>query len=154
MTAPRQYGLSCLCLLFPPFPGGAAEPGIDHKQQYRAYITLSCREPWQAFEAAETWAGVGGGPAAHHCAAMALPEAKQYDRAAQRLETLAASLAADHFPTPDNVWAQAANVRFLGGWAKSALRAIERALRDNPDAAGYLVDRGCNRVKLAINPPH
>ena len=64
MTAPRQYGLLCLCLLLPPFPGGAAEPGINHKQQYRACITLSYQEPWQAFEAAETWAGVGGGPAA------------------------------------------------------------------------------------------
>ena len=33
------------------------------------------------------------------------------------------------------------------GRAKSALRAIERALRDNPDAAGYLVDRGGIRAE-------
>jgi tetratricopeptide (TPR) repeat protein len=34
------------------------------------------------------------------------------------------------------------------GRAKSALRAIERALRDNPDAAGYLVDRGRIQAEL------
>jgi hypothetical protein len=110
MIAPRQYGLLCLCLLLPSFPGGATEPGINHKQQYRACITLSYQEPWQAFEAAETWAGVGGGPAARHCTAMALLGAKQYDRAAQRPVTLAAGLAADRLPSPGDVWAQAANV--------------------------------------------
>lgn len=31
---------------------------------------------------------------------------------------------------------------------KSALRAIERALRDNPDTAGYLVDRGRIQAEL------
>ena len=34
------------------------------------------------------------------------------------------------------------------GRAKSALRAIERALRDNLDAAGYLVDRGRIQAEL------
>lgn len=148
MSAPRQYGLLCLCFLLLPLPGAAAETGIDHKRQYRACIALSYREPLQAFETAETWAGLGGGPAARHCAAMALLEAKQYDRAAQRLEALAAGLAPDHFPLPGNVWAQAANVWLLGGRPESALRAIEQALRDNPDTANYLVDRGRIRAEL------
>ncbi|MDA1101758.1 MAG: tetratricopeptide repeat protein [Proteobacteria bacterium] len=157
MTASRQYSPLSLCLfLLPPLllpvllpvPGAAAETDIDHEQQYRACISLTYREPWQAFEAAETWAGVGGGPAARHCAAMALLEAKQYARSAQRLEALAAGLPADHFPSPGDVMAQAANVWLLGDRPNMALQAIELALQYDPDKASYLVDRGRIRAEL------
>jgi tetratricopeptide (TPR) repeat protein len=148
MIAPRQYSLFLLLLMLLPFPGMAAEPGIDHKQQYRACITLTYRAPWQAFEAAETWAGADGGPAARHCAAMALLEAKQYVRAASRLEALASGLPPDHFPTPGDVLAQAANVWLLGARPKLALQAIELALQYDPQKATYLVDRGRIQAEL------
>ncbi len=156
MPAPGQYSLFSLCLLLPtlllpimrPLPAAAAETDIDHEQQYRACIALTYREPWQAFEAAESWAGVGGGAAARHCAAMALLEAKQYDRSAERLEALAAGLATDHFPSPGDVLAQAANVWLLGDRPELALQAIELALQFDPDKASYLVDRGRIRAEL------
>lgn len=151
MTAARQYRLFLLLLLLPallPLPGTAGVSGIDHKQQYRACITLTYREPWQAFERAENWAGLGGGAPARHCAAMALLEAKQYDRAAQRLEALAAGLPPDHVPSPGDVMAQAANVWLLGSRPKLALQAIEIALQYDPDKATYLIDRGRIRAEL------
>lgn len=151
MPARVQYSLFCLCLLlaiFQIFPGAAAETGIDHEQQYRACIALTYRAPWQAFEAAETWAGKDGGPAARHCAAMALLEAKQYVRAAERLEALASELPADHFPTLGDVLAQAANVWLLGERPKLALQAIELALQYDPHKAIYLVDRGRIQAEL------
>ncbi len=152
-----QCGLFAFALTLSPGPAMAAETstntgaktgaetvsgGIDHEKQYRACIALTYREPWQAFETAETWAGLDGGAPARHCAAMALLEAKEYDRAAQRLEALAAGLPADHFPTPGDVLAQAANVWLLGGRAALARQAIELALQYDPDKAAYLVDRG------------
>ncbi|HJM90405.1 MAG: tetratricopeptide repeat protein [Alphaproteobacteria bacterium] len=144
-----QCGLFSLALALLPSPAKAAETnaktatgGIDHEKQYRACIALTYREPWQAFETAETWAGLDGGAPARHCAAMALLEAKAYDRAAQRLEALAAALPADHFPSPGDVLAQAANVWLLGGRPELALQAIDLALQYDPNRAVYLVDRG------------
>jgi len=156
MIAHRQYShlylyrlvLPWLLPLLLPFPGAAAETGIDHKQQYRACIALSYRAPWQAFEAAAAWAKVDGGPAARHCAAMALLEAKQYVRSAQRLETLASGLPPDHVPSPGNMLAQAANVWLLGERPELALQAIELALQYDPDKATYLVDRGRIQAEL------
>lgn len=152
MIARRQYGLLCLCLMLLPSlrsaPGAAAEPAIDHKQQYRACIALTYRDPRQAITAAETWAKRGGGPAARHCAAMALLEAKQYVSAAEQLETLAASLPADHYPSPGDLLAQAANVWLLGGRPNLALQAIDLALQYDPDKAAFLVDRGRIRADL------
>ena len=142
MRALKQCGLIILCCLVPPNIGRAADLSIDHARQYRSCITLSYREPWQAFEAAETWAALNGGAAARHCAALALLEAKQYDRAAQRLETLAATLPPEHRPSPSNVMAQAANVWLLGGRPELALQAIELALQYDPDKASHLIDRG------------
>jgi len=148
-----QCGLFALALTLVPDSAMAAETGaktsaktaaggIDHEKQYLACIALTYREPWQAFETAETWAGLGGGGAARHCAAMALLEAKEYDRAAQRLEALAAALPTDHFPTPGDVLAQAANVWLLGGRPELALQAIDLALQYDPKRDAYLVDRG------------
>jgi len=78
---------------------------------------------------------------------MALLEAREYDRAARRLEALAATLAADHVPSPGDILAQAANVWLLDGRADLALRAIELALQYDPDRAVYLIDRGRIRAE-------
>ena len=91
-----QCGLFSLALALLPSPAKAAETnaktatgGIDHEKQYRACIALTYREPWQAFETAETWAGLDGGAPARHCAAMALLEAKAYDRANEMVYNMA-----------------------------------------------------------------
>ncbi|MDE0943165.1 MAG: tetratricopeptide repeat protein [Alphaproteobacteria bacterium] len=152
MHPTRQYSLLILCLFLLPLSGevlGAAgkSTGVDHERQYRSCIALTYREPWDAFERAEAWAALDGGAPARHCAAMALLEAKQYDRAAQRLEALAAALPSDHYPSAGDVLAQAANVWLLGGRVDLALQAIELALQYDPDKAGYLVDRGRIRAE-------
>ena len=156
MSTPRQYSLLILCLLSLPLfsvPGGLADglaaenTGIDHERQYRSCNTLTYREPWEAFDRAEAWAALDGGAPARHCAAMALLEAKQYDRAAQRLEALAATLPSDHYPSPGDVLAQAANVWLLGGRVDMALQAIELAIQFDPGKAAYLVDRGRIRAE-------
>ena len=141
MHSPRQCRLLLFGLFLMPFVAMAAELSIDHKRQYRSCITLTYREPWSAFEAAEAWAALDGGAAARHCAAMALMEAKQFDRAAQRLEALAADLPPDHIPSPGNVMAQAANVWLMGDRPQLALQAVDLALQYDPDNAAYLVDR-------------
>ncbi|MBT4489351.1 MAG: tetratricopeptide repeat protein [Rhodospirillaceae bacterium] len=137
----RQYGLILICLLLLPTEGMAAEMSIDHKRQYRSCITLTYREPWKAFDAAEAWAALNGGAAARHCAALALLEAKQFDRAAQRLEALASALPPEHSPSPGDVMAQAANVWLLGGRLELALQAIDLALQYHPDNPSHLIDR-------------
>lgn len=142
MFRSRQYMLIICCLTLWPLPGRAADTGVDHRRQYRSCITLSYREPWKAFEAAEAWAAVDGGPAARHCAALSLLEAKQYDRAAARLEILAAALPPEHVPSPGDIMAQAANVWFLGGRITRALQAIDMALQYDPDKPSHLIDLG------------
>lgn len=143
MFRSRQYTLLFCCLILWPLPSSrAADTGVDHRRQYRSCIALSYRAPWKAFEAAEAWAAVDGGPAARHCAALALLEAKEYDRAAARLEILAAALPSEHTPSPGDVMAQAANVWFLGGRTTRALQAIDLALQYDPDKPSHLVDLG------------
>ncbi|MFP6771954.1 MAG: tetratricopeptide repeat protein [Alphaproteobacteria bacterium] len=135
MYCARQYLPLLFCLLLVPMAGGLADTGIDHRRLYRSCITLSYRDPWQAFQAAEAWAAVDGGPAARHCAALALLEAKQFDRAAQRLEALAAALPPEHSPSPGDVW-------LLGGRVERALQAIGLALQYDPDRPSFLIDLG------------
>lgn len=152
MFAPIQYGLLFLCLFLLPWPAAAAgartDTGVDHEREYRACIALTYRDPQQALERAENWAAVDGGAAARHCAAMALLEAGQYARSAERLEALAAELPAGHIPSPGDVMAQAANVWLLGNRPNMALQAIGLALQYDPDKVGYLVDRGRIRAEL------
>ncbi|MDP6344191.1 MAG: tetratricopeptide repeat protein [Alphaproteobacteria bacterium] len=121
--------------------GGAWAEEIDHERQYRACMALTHREPMAAFESALAWEAVGGGAPARHCAALALLEAGQHDRAAQRLEALAAELPAEYRPSPGDIMAQAANVWLLGRRPERARQAIDLALQYDPDVAHYLVDR-------------
>jgi tetratricopeptide (TPR) repeat protein len=57
---------------------------------YEDCMALVARAPQQALAEAEAWARRGGGPAAEHCAAMALAAEGAWRRAAERLGDLAA----------------------------------------------------------------
>jgi len=130
-------------------PGMAAAAEVDHAQQYRACVALTYRAPWDAYEAAQAWQAVGGGAPALHCAALALLEAKQYERSAQLLESLAARLPPENRPSPVDLLAQAANVWLLAGAAAQARQAIDAAVQGEPDNPVLLVDRARVLAELA-----
>ncbi len=140
----RASLLSLLTLLLCLHGGGveagkATRPGIDHEREYRACRSLVYRDAWAALEAADSWAAVGGGPAALHCAALAHLELDQPDQAALRLERLAAN--SGRMP-PAEAWSQAANAWILARRPAEALAAIGRALALAPQEADLHVDRG------------
>jgi len=132
-----------LALILPALaPAGAVRAErVDHAQQYKACIALTYRAPWEAYEAAQSWQAVGGGAAAQHCAALALLQAEQYERAATLLESLAARLPPESRPSPADLLAQAANVWLLAGSPEQARQAIDLALLGEPDNPALLVDR-------------
>lgn len=119
--------------------GKAPRPGVDHQREYQACRALVYRDAWAALESADSWAAVGGGPAAQHCAALAYLELEQPDKAAERLEALAVN--SGRMP-PAEAWSQAANAWILARRPVEALTAIDRALSLQADDADLHIDRG------------
>jgi len=60
-------------------------PGRD---RYDRCLELTHRNAQQALEIAHLWQGAGGGPAAEHCAALALVALKRYPEAAAQLDRM------------------------------------------------------------------
>ncbi|MEO5336134.1 MAG: tetratricopeptide repeat protein [Magnetospirillum sp. WYHS-4] len=138
------------CLL--PFAGQAAE--VDRAREYAACMNEARTKPKEAFDRAVAWRDLGGGPAADHCAAVALLNLGSPAEAAKRLENLAQTLKQDA-AFKARVLAQAAQAWMLGGDMARAEAVASSALVLQPDNAELFVDRaviraGRNDYKSAV----
>jgi tetratricopeptide (TPR) repeat protein len=119
--------------------GGAAAETVDHPKEYAACMALARSEPNAAFESALAWQDRGGGPAARHCAAVALIGLGQHREAAARLEALAEGLAPE---LRIGVLGHAGQAWLLAGEIDRAYAVQSAALGLAPHDPALLVDRG------------
>jgi tetratricopeptide (TPR) repeat protein len=105
-------------------PAAAAESGEAH---YGRCLALIARNPAIALGEATSWARAGGGPAAEHCAALALVALGRNGEAAQRLDSLARAP-----QTPGalraEIYGQAGNAWILAGDGRRAVASLQAAL--------------------------
>jgi len=132
-------------------PGGPstpqALPRVATGQEYDACLALLRTDPEGAIARAGAWEEQGGGEGARHCLALGLLAAGEADRAAGRLERLAAASAASG-PARAGLYAQAAQAWMMAGAPNRAYGASTLALTLLPDDPALLVDRAVAAAAL------
>ncbi len=118
---------------------------IDNARRYKACMTLTRRNPEEAFAAALAWRDMGGGVAADHCTAAALMGLKQYAEAARRFEDLARRIKAEA-PFKAELLANAAQAWIMEDRPGRAENVLTAALRLKPGDPALLVDRATARA--------
>src|ERR1700690_3884968 len=109
--------------------------------QYEHCLSRAASNPADALREAADWQKAGGGPAADHCAAVALVGLHRYVEAANSLETLAHG----RFPTDPGMrralYDQAGNAWLLAGKPDNAIGSFSAALAIDPSDEDILSDR-------------
>ncbi len=118
--------------------GGTAK--VENEVQYERCMLLARQDPSQGLNEALAWESMGGGEAARHCGAIALVGLRQYDKAARRLEDLAAE-SQSSAKLRAGMLAQAGQAWLLAGDPERAFAAQTKALNLVPGAPDLLVDR-------------
>ncbi len=116
----------------------------QREQQERAYqdcMILARAAPGDGFNSAMSWASLGGGDGARHCAAVALIGLGRYRDAAQRLERLAADLRSENLALSLDVLVQAGQAWLRAGETTRAHTVQSAALDIDPDNVELLLDR-------------
>lgn len=116
-------------------------------EEYEACLALLRTDPEGAIARAGAWEEQGGGEGARHCLALGLLAAGEPDRAAGRLERLAASSKASA-PARAGVYAQAAQAWMMANAPNRAYGASTLALSLLPDDSALLVDRAVAAAAL------
>ncbi len=114
----------------------------EDAQRYADCMTQARSVPAKAYNEAIAWQKQGGGPAAGHCAAVALIGLGRYKPAAQSLEKLAAGEAKERPDLAAGLYGQAAQAWVLANNNKSALKDQNAAIKLAPQNVDLLVDRG------------
>jgi tetratricopeptide (TPR) repeat protein len=114
----------------------------DDAQRYNDCMAQARSVPAKAYNAAVAWQKQGGGPAAGHCAAVALIGLGRYKPAAQSLEKLAGSEAKTRPDLAAGLYGQAAQAWVLANDNKSALKDQNAGLKLSPANVDLLTDRG------------
>ncbi|MEM6491950.1 MAG: hypothetical protein AAF684_08665 [Pseudomonadota bacterium] len=127
--------------LFTPFALPAAAQPIDHAKEYDACLALAETRPASAFDSALSWAGLGGGDAAQHCAGVALIRMGKPDHGAQRLETLATASTSAGARLRAALLGQAAQGWMLAGELERAEGALNAAIRLDALDSALFADR-------------
>ncbi len=109
---------------------------------YQSCMALARSKPSEGFEAAIAWRDEGGGPAAHHCTAVALVGLGQLDEAAQRLEALAQNMNGFGARERAAVLGQAGQVWLRLGDGSRAYAVFTAALELDDSSAGLWISRG------------
>ena len=113
----------------------------DQAARYAACMDLIEDDPDQAVEQAQTWADLGGGDPARHCAAVALLRLGHHAAAGQELEALAASLEQGFAFLQIPILIQAGQAWFLAEDLDRAYAVQTVALAREPNNVDLLVDR-------------
>ena len=125
----------------PAAPSSEAEgPRLAEGPDYDACLARLRTDPEGALARASRWEEEGGGEAARHCLALGLLALGEPERAAPRLERLAAGSGAPA-AVRAAVYAQAAQAWMLAGDVNRAYGASTLALSLSPEDAALLVDR-------------
>lgn len=114
---------------------------LDDALLYTDCMKLAREAPEQAFEEALAWQDDNGGPAARHCAAVALIGLGQPAEAAHRLEILAWELAPGEPHTGGAILGQAGQAWLAAGETARAFAAQSAALELTPGDVELLIDR-------------
>jgi Flp pilus assembly protein TadD len=134
----------------PPARAESAAPRLSDSPQYERCLELLRDDPEDAFRFAEGWDAAGGGEAAKHCAALALLGLSEADRAAERLEALAA-----RSPAPAAIraglFAQAGQAWTMAGQPNRAFAAATMGLTLAPDDPDLLLDRAIALASMGRN---
>ncbi len=122
-------------------PGALAEQ-TDPSATYEDCLLQVEAAPEEAYEKAMSWAAMGGGEAAEHCAAVALIGMRHYVEAGERLEDLANKLARlGESALSLQALAQAGQAWLLAKNLERAYAVQTTALKQAPDDVELLVDR-------------
>jgi tetratricopeptide (TPR) repeat protein len=130
------------CLATRPAAAASGELSLDQAKEYADCMTLARRVPDQALESATAWQAAGGGPAAGHCAAVALIGLGRYKEAASAMEKLAKEEAKTRTDLAAGLWGQAGQAWLLAGDNDRGLKAQTAALALAPNDVELLADRG------------
>jgi regulator of sirC expression with transglutaminase-like and TPR domain len=130
-------------------PEVALADTIDHARRYAECMALARRNPEEAFEAATAWAGLGGGDAAQHCAAVALMGLKLYADAAARFESVAQHTKGEATLKAE-LLAQAAQAWLLNNSPERARNVLTAALKLRPEDPELLIDRAAALAALTL----
>ncbi|NIA67943.1 hypothetical protein HBA54_05000 [Pelagibius litoralis] len=122
-------------------PAWAQSEDREQAARYAGCMDLIEIDPDQALESAQTWADLGGGDPARHCAAVALLRLGHHAAAGQELETLAASLEPGFVFLQIPILIQAGQAWFLAEDLDRAHAIQTAALAREPNNVDLLVDR-------------
>ncbi len=115
-------------------------PRVADTPQYERCLAMLRGDPDEAFRFAEAWDAAGGGEGARHCAALALLSLSEADRAAERLEALAARSQAPA-ATRAGLFAQASEAWLMARQPNRAFAAATMGLTLTPEDPDLLVER-------------
>lgn len=120
---------------------------IDGPKAYHHCMDLAITAPRKGFDFALSWEGVGGGDAAHHCAAAAMMGLGMYDEAAKRFADLARNVKASA-DFKARLLGHAAQADMLANKPAQAQAVLDAALKLSPNDTALRVDRGVARAAL------
>lgn len=134
--------VAAVVLMAAPAAFGAQGEDADPAATYEDCMLMVDASPESAYEKAMSWAAMGGGEAAEHCAAVALIGMRHYVEAGQRLEDLANKLARKGKAALSvEALAQAGQAWLLDKNLERAYAVQTAALKLAPDNVELLVDR-------------
>ncbi len=133
--------LACLLSAAGASPPAAQDLPAEQAGDYADCMAEARDAPDTAFERAQTWADLGGGAPARHCAAVALIGLGQFEEAAQSLEDLALDLRSDDSALRADLLAQAGQAWLLAGKPERAYGAQTTALELTPEDPDLWIDR-------------
>lgn len=125
----------------PHIPAWAQSDDQEQAARYAACMDLVGLDPDQALEQAQTWADLGGGDPARHCAAVALLQLGHHAAAGEELEALASSLEQGFAFLQIPILIQAGQAWFLAENLERAYAVQSIALAREPNNVDLLVDR-------------
>jgi tetratricopeptide (TPR) repeat protein len=125
---------------------------VVRQREYEDCMTLARRVPADGYESALAWEGQGGGDPARHCAAVALIGMGKFTEAAERLESLAGTMAARQPDLAAGAFAQAGQAWTMAGETRRALDAAAAGLKLTPEDVDLLLDRAIAFATLGDFP--
>lgn len=129
-------------------PGALPATSPSAAKKYTECMALARSTPEKAIGIAAEWERAGGEEGARHCAAVALLNNGDYDEAARRLESLAATTRRPGKRLKAELLAQAGQAWLIAGKTTEALSAQTRALELAGPQIELLLDRAITRASI------
>lgn len=143
-------GLCCVAVFCGYSSGATAQVTRDAAlaKRYAECMGLARSQPKKAIGIAAKWEREGGSEGARHCSAVALLNNGEYEEAARRLESLAATSRRPGVTLKAELLAQAGQAWLIAGKPTEALSAQTRALKLAGPETELLLDRAITRASV------